>query len=51
MKGSLTRLPVIELEGLVVYIPDTKKAYVPLVPLQAIQLVAGQQVSLPAIAK
>ena len=36
----------IELEGLVVYIPDTKKVYV---PLQAVQIITGQQVSLPAI--
>jgi alkaline phosphatase len=37
----------IELEGVVVYIPDTQKTYV---PLQAVQLIAGQQVSLPPIA-
>ncbi len=38
----------IELEGLVVYMPDTKKVYL---PLQAVQLIAGQPVSLPAIAR
>jgi hypothetical protein len=38
----------LELEGLVVYIPDTKRIYL---PLQAVQLIAGQQVCLPPIAK
>jgi alkaline phosphatase len=36
----------IELEGLVVYIPNTKKLYV---PLQAAQIIAGQSLSLPPI--
>jgi len=36
----------IELEGLVVYIPETKKVYV---PLQAVQLITGQPVSLPPV--
>jgi alkaline phosphatase len=38
----------IELEGLVVYIPATKRVYV---PLQAVQLIAGQQVAVPSIAQ
>lgn len=38
----------IELEGLVVYIPETKKVYA---PLQAVQLVMGQPVSLPPVTR
>lgn len=38
----------IELEGVVVYAPDTKKLYV---PRQAVQLIAGQDLSLPSIAR
>jgi alkaline phosphatase len=38
----------IELEGLVVYVAETKKAYL---PLQAVQLLRGQPVCLPSIAR
>jgi hypothetical protein len=36
------------LEGLVVYVAETKKAYL---PLQAVQLLRGQPVCLPSIAR
>ena len=57
--GKTARLPVnknlllldgrtIELEGVVVYAPDTKKIYV---PVQAVRIIAGTDAPLPAVAR
>jgi len=46
-KNLLTRAgELIELEGVVVYIPETQKVYA---PLQAVQLISGQAVALPPV--